>query len=57
MGYDMCVERILREKEEFLRRAVAEDWIVVFVHDPDIPAARLTIDGRGHYAVREVIEL
>ena len=57
MGYDMCVEKLLEEKEEFLRRAVAEDWIVVFVHDPDVPAARIKVDDRGHYAVREVVEL
>ena len=55
MGYDMCVEKLLEEKEDFLRRAVAGDWIVVFVHDPDIPAARIGIDERGHYAVREVV--
>jgi glyoxylase-like metal-dependent hydrolase (beta-lactamase superfamily II) len=57
MGYDMNVERLLGEKQEFLRRAVEEDWIVVFVHDPDIPAARIKVDERGHYAVREVLEI
>ena len=57
MGYDMNVERLLEEKQEFLRRAVAEDWIVVFVHDPDVPAARIRVDERGHYAVREVVEV
>ena len=57
MGYDMNVEKLLEEKHEFLRRAVAEDWIVVFVHDPDIPAARIKLDDRGHYAVREVVEI
>jgi glyoxylase-like metal-dependent hydrolase (beta-lactamase superfamily II) len=56
MGYDMNVERLLEEKQEFLRRAVAGEWIVVFVHDPDIPAARIRLDERGHYAVREVVE-
>jgi glyoxylase-like metal-dependent hydrolase (beta-lactamase superfamily II) len=57
MGYDMNVEQLLVEKQEFLRRAVAGDWIVVFVHDPDVPAARIKVDGRGHYAVREAVEL
>jgi glyoxylase-like metal-dependent hydrolase (beta-lactamase superfamily II) len=57
MGYDLHVELLLEEKAELLRRAVAEDWIVVFVHDPDIPAARIKIDERGHYAVREAVEL
>ena len=57
MGYDMCVETLLAEKEDFLRRAVEEDWLVVFEHDPDVPAARLKIDARGHFAVREVVPL
>lgn len=57
MGYDMNVEKLLEEKQEFLRRAVAEDWIVVFVHDPDVAAARIKLDERGHYAVREVVEI
>ena len=57
MGYDMNVEKLLEEKAAFLSRAVAEDWIVVFVHDPDVPAARIKVDERGHYAVREIVEL
>jgi glyoxylase-like metal-dependent hydrolase (beta-lactamase superfamily II) len=57
MGYDMHVELLLEEKTEFLRRAVAENWIVVFVHDPDIPAARIKVDERGHFAVRESVAL
>jgi hypothetical protein len=55
MGYDMCVETHLAEKEDFLRRAVENDWLVVFEHDPDIPAARLKVDDRGHFAVREIV--
>lgn len=47
MGYDICAERTLAEKAEFLRRAVEERWIVVFQHDPDVPAARLAWDERG----------
>lgn len=57
MGYDMHVELLLEEKTELLRRAVAGDWIVVFVHDPDVPAARIKVDARGHYAVREAVKL
>lgn len=57
MGYDMCAETLLAEKEDFLRRAVDGDWMVIFEHDPDIPAARLKIDARGHYAVREIVQI
>jgi glyoxylase-like metal-dependent hydrolase (beta-lactamase superfamily II) len=57
MGYDMCAEVGMREKMEFLERAIDEDWIVVFQHDPDLPAARLKWDDRGRPAVAERVEL
>ena len=57
MGYDICVERLMAEKEALLKRAAENDWILVFVHDPDMPAARIKTDERGHYAVREPVAL
>jgi glyoxylase-like metal-dependent hydrolase (beta-lactamase superfamily II) len=57
MGYDICAEALLAEKEDFLRRAVQGNWIVVFVHDPDIPAARVTVDAHGRFSVAEVVHL
>jgi glyoxylase-like metal-dependent hydrolase (beta-lactamase superfamily II) len=55
MGYDISVETLLREKEDFLGRAVAGRWIVVFVHDPDIPAGRVKIDDKGRYGLGEPV--
>jgi glyoxylase-like metal-dependent hydrolase (beta-lactamase superfamily II) len=57
MGYDMCTEKLLEEKEAMLSRALARDWILVFPHDPEIPAAKIKIDDRLHYAVREAVRL
>jgi glyoxylase-like metal-dependent hydrolase (beta-lactamase superfamily II) len=57
MGYDISVETLLDEKDEFLSRAVAERWVVVFGHDPDIAAGRITRDEKGHYALEEEIVL
>jgi glyoxylase-like metal-dependent hydrolase (beta-lactamase superfamily II) len=57
MGYDMSAEALLVEKEDFLRRAVAGDWIVVFEHDPETAAARLKVDDKGRYALREVVAI
>ncbi len=54
MGYDICAERLLEEKDALLSRAVAESWILVFGHDPDVPAGRVTRDEKGHYALGEV---
>lgn len=57
MGYDICTETLLREKEDMLNRAAAEDWTVVFGHDPAIAAVRLKTNEKGHYAVREVVDV
>jgi glyoxylase-like metal-dependent hydrolase (beta-lactamase superfamily II) len=55
MGYDICAEALLAEKEDLLRRAVQGNWIVVFVHDPDIPAARVKIDEKGRFVLGDVV--
>jgi glyoxylase-like metal-dependent hydrolase (beta-lactamase superfamily II) len=55
MGYDVSAETLLGEKDELLNRAVAERWILVFGHDPDVPAGRITRDERGHYTLEEEI--
>jgi len=41
MGYDMCAETAMNEKEKFLEQAVKENWLVVFEHDAETPAARI----------------
>jgi glyoxylase-like metal-dependent hydrolase (beta-lactamase superfamily II) len=57
MGFDIHAEQAMADKEDFLRRAVDGNWIVVFGHDPDIAAARLKIDGDGRYAAGDVVTL
>lgn len=57
MGYDICAETAFNEKAHFLQRAVTEDVIVVFQHDPDTPAARVGVNEKGHYCVKEKIDL
>lgn len=57
MGYDMCAETSMREKEDFLRRAVEEDWIVVFEHDPEIAAGKVGFDERGRAFLKEEVNM
>ena len=57
MGYDICAEALLAEKEDLLRRAAAGRWIVVFVHDPDVPACRVNLDEQGRFSIGEVVDL
>lgn len=44
MGYDRFAERLVDEKKEMLDRAVAEDALLVFPHDPSHVAARVAMD-------------
>ncbi len=57
MGYDICAETLLREKERFLGEAVAKRWIVVFYHDPDVAAGRVGRDDKGRYVLEEKLAL
>jgi glyoxylase-like metal-dependent hydrolase (beta-lactamase superfamily II) len=45
MGYDMCAIESMREKREFLTRAVAEGAWVLFEHDPETAFARPRAEG------------
>ena len=57
MGYDVCTQTVLGEKEAFLKEALLPESIVVFQHDVATEACRVHIDERGHYAVKERISL
>ena len=57
MGYDVSAEILLEEKDDLLNRAVAGGWILVFGHDPDVPAGRITRNEKGHYALGEAVTL
>lgn len=53
MGYDICAETILKEKEAFLAKCVERRSIVVFQHDPEIAAGRVVRDERGQFTLGE----
>ncbi len=55
MAFDVCTETLLREKENFLSQAVEKQSIVVFCHDPDIPACRVGRDEKGRYVLKEKV--
>jgi glyoxylase-like metal-dependent hydrolase (beta-lactamase superfamily II) len=57
MGYDISAETLLVEKDALLSRAVAEGWVLVFGHDPDVVAGRVGRDDREHYALAETVPL
>ena len=48
MGYDVEPLVTLESKRRILGRAVEEDWLVVFEHDPTTAWGRLQHDGKTH---------
>jgi glyoxylase-like metal-dependent hydrolase (beta-lactamase superfamily II) len=47
MGYDVCAETLLVEKQSFLERALAENALLCFQHDADTAAVRVVLTDRG----------
>jgi hypothetical protein len=52
MGYDMCAETILKEKQEFMERAIAPGVTVCFQHDQSVAFARIVRSERGGYEAK-----
>lgn len=48
MGYDVEPLRTLETKRAILKRAVEEDWLVVFEHDASVAMGRVKSDGKGY---------
>ena len=51
MGYDVCAETLLIEKQRFLERVQSENALLSFQHDADTAAAHVVMTDRGQYAV------
>lgn len=56
LAYDENLLQTRRCKSELLGRAVDEDWLVVFDHDPDTVAARLVREPRKEFTVAEALQ-
>ena len=56
MAYDLNPLLTLQEKKELLARAVLEEWVLVFEHDPEIEAARVEY-AEGQYRLAEEVAL
>lgn len=57
MGYDMCPRATLTEKELFLAKAVENSWVVIFQHDPDVPAATITRSEKGDFMIKDIVAI
>ena len=47
MSYDLDPMRVIEERKRFYARAIPEQWLVLFPHDHDTPAARIGLGERG----------
>ena len=48
MGYDVEPLRTLESKRAILKRAVDEDWLLIFEHDAFVASGRVMSDGKGY---------
>jgi glyoxylase-like metal-dependent hydrolase (beta-lactamase superfamily II) len=48
MGYDVEPMRTLESKRAVLKRAVEEEWLVIFEHDAFVASGRVQVDGKGY---------
>ncbi|HEY9844346.1 MAG: MBL fold metallo-hydrolase, partial [Candidatus Sericytochromatia bacterium] len=56
MGYDLQPLLTMEEKRRLLDQAAAEDWIIVFEHDPFMPACRVQ-RGEKSVELKEPVEI
>ncbi len=56
MAYDLYPLTTVQEKKQHLRRAVNQNWLVFFEHDPEVHCATIRTGEKG-FAVNEVVDL
>jgi hypothetical protein len=56
MGYDLFPAEVSSLREKLLQRAVTEEWVNVFEHDPKVAMGIIRKDEKG-YRVEPVEEL
>lgn len=54
MGYDRFPEQLIDEKAQVYQRAVSEDWILFFTHDPSAAASHVQKSASGKFEPTQV---
>jgi len=49
MGYDRFPEQLIDEKARMYQRALGENWLLFFTHDPEVAASHLKRSNDGKY--------
>lgn len=51
MGFDRAPEKLIDEKKEIFDKAVKENWLVFYTHDPVVAVSRISAEKRNYKAV------
>lgn len=49
MGYDLCAETTMREKNDFLTQAAKNNWLIIFEHDWETVGGRVRKEGESKF--------
>ncbi len=52
MGYDLDPLSVIEERKRFYKRAIPENWLVLFTHDHHVPFGRVTLNEKGKPAMK-----
>ena len=55
MAYDLYPDTTIQEKEKLLKKAVDQEWMIFFEHDPRINCGTVEIGDRGYQLKKSVI--
>jgi glyoxylase-like metal-dependent hydrolase (beta-lactamase superfamily II) len=53
IGFDLDPLRVIEERKKFLERAIEGEWLVMFTHDHEVPAAYVEWNEKGKPRIRE----
>ena len=56
-GLDMNAEALVQDKENLLRKALEQNWIIAFQHDTSIEAATVARDEKGHFCISQSLDV
>ena len=56
MGYDLDPLLCIENRKRFTARAIAEQWTVLFTHDHQVPAAKLSLNDKGKPVAKALFE-
>ncbi len=57
MGFDLYPLETIESRKRYYSRAIPENWLTMYTHDPNVPWGYLTKDDRGKIVAKEEVSL